>query len=85
MLAATVVIAKSGKKVGVYRLYRLFGRKSAGNAPGGWWQSAAPRRAAAPSVDAQRAASAQPKLRKKKLAKPYRYRPGNPSRRIARL
>jgi len=45
----------------------------------------AERRAAAPNTDAQLAASAQPKLRKKKLAKPYRYRPGNPSRRIARL
>ena len=38
-----------------------------------------------PVLRAQNAASAQPKLRKKKLAKPYLYRPGNPSRRIARL
>jgi len=31
------------------------------------------------------AVSAQPKMAKKKLAKPYLYRQGNPSRRIARL
>jgi len=43
------------------------------------------RDAAPTNASAHIAASAQPKRRKKKLAKPYRYRPGNPSRRIARL
>jgi len=47
------------------------------------WGAIAPGRGG--NANAHNAASAQPKLRKKKLAKPYLYRPGNPSRRIARL